>query len=65
MLITFADDLTAALDQYGVTCKLFANDLKLYRSVIDKCDITKLWQLSITSLHIATNVHFQCRLSSL
>ena len=57
----FINDLIAALEQHGVTAKLFADDLKLYLRVTNKCDLCRLhsalgalkdwqrpWQLSIS-----------------
>jgi len=61
MFILFINDLIAALEQHGVTAKLFADDLKLYLRVINKCDLfrlhsalgaledwERLWQLNIS-----------------
>jgi len=60
MFILFTNDLIAALEQHGVTAKLFPDDLKLYLRVTTKCDLfrlhsaldaledwERLWQLSI------------------
>ena len=61
MFILFINDLIAALEKHGVTAKLFADDLKLYLRVTNKCDLfrlhsalgaledwERLWQLSIS-----------------
>ena len=39
MFILFINDLIAALEKHGVTAKLFADDLKLYLRVTNKCDL--------------------------
>jgi len=49
LFIIFINDLIAALERYGVYCKLFADDLKLYLRVVDSCDINKL-QLALDAL---------------
>ena len=61
MFISFINDLIAALEQQGVTAKLFADDLKLYMCVTNVCDLSRLhsalsaledwerlWQLSVS-----------------
>ena len=61
MFISFINDLITALEQHGVTVKLFADDLKLYLGVTNVCDLSKLqtalhaledwerlWQLSVS-----------------
>ena len=40
--ILFINDLIAALEKHGVTAKLFADDLKLYLRVTNKCDLCRL-----------------------
>jgi len=42
--ISFINDLITALDQHGVTAKLFADDLKLY-CVTNMCDLSALYAL--------------------
>ena len=61
MFIVFTNDLIDVLEHYGVTCELFADDLKLYLRVNNPCDIVNLqlaldayadwekcWQLSVS-----------------
>ena len=61
LFVIFTDDLTEALQQFGVTVKLFSDDLKLNLRVLNSSDVNLLqqtldalvdwentWQLSIS-----------------
>ena len=49
MFAIFINHLIAALGRYGVTCKLFADDFKVYLRITNSCDIGKL-QLALDAL---------------
>ena len=49
MFIVFINDLIDVLEHYGVTCKLFADYLKLCSRVSNPCDIVNL-QLALDAL---------------
>ena len=49
MFIVFINDLIDVLERYDITCKLYADDLKLYLRVSNQCDIANL-QLALDGL---------------
>ena len=42
MFIIFIDDLAKLLEQYGITAKLFADDVKVYFEISGADDVAKL-----------------------
>ena len=42
MFVMFINDLINTLEEFGVSAKLFAYDVKMYVRVLSNCDVSRL-----------------------
>ena len=42
MFVMFINDLINTLEEFGVSVKLFADDVKMYVRVLSNCDVSRL-----------------------